>query len=110
MPRMFQRRNPRWKRVPKPRQTLGDPTKDPRIKGTFQVGDEVAVKATITLQDVDNVREMYMLRGRRGKVTNIVYGVYVETDIDTVPWIWWPALLQKIKDGDPPERVMSELV
>ncbi len=51
-----------------------------------------------------------MLRGRRGKVTNIVYGVYVETDIDTVPWIWWPALLQKIKDGDPPERVMSELV
>lgn len=96
---------PRKVRVGKPQRKLyaedyvnithGDATKDPRLLGKFSVGDKVRIRRDITLDDVDNIREMYALRGSEATVVAIVYGLYVETDVDKYPWIWWPSLLQK---------------
>lgn len=75
--------------------TQGDVSKDSRLIGKFSVGDKVRIRRDITLEDVDNIRGMYALRGKEATVTAIVYGLYVQTDADEYPWIWWPYLLQK---------------
>lgn len=79
--------------------TMGQESKDARLKGTFSVGDKVRIKPDISLDDVDNIREMYAFRGKEATVVRIVYGIYLELDVDINPWIWWPNLLQKAKKG-----------
>lgn len=76
--------------------THGDVSRDERLKGRFTVGDRVRIRRDITLEEVDNIREMYAFRGQEATIVAIVYGLYVELDIDKYPWIWWPSTLHKV--------------
>lgn len=81
--------------------TMGDAEKDFRLKGKFSVGDRVRIRDDISLADVDNIREMYAHRGKEATVVGIVYGIFVKLDVDELPWIWWPNMLQKAKGEQP---------